>query len=138
MKLSQMVCKINKIMLNVIKYNMTSFFHNGAKNFFEILSTLARYNSGFHIYIKTGIYFILYPISYQNIKTELKSSSKLYRFPPPGVQKSQKSQVIIGLRYSRFLNCFLNYKDIYQDKQRSPPQIQFVIGIIMSSRRTGV
>jgi len=45
------------------------------------LSTLARYSaSGFHIYI-------LYPIIYQNIKTELKifsfrrdSYSKLYRF----------------------------------------------------------
>jgi len=36
------------------------------KFFFEI-STLARYNaSGFHLYIKIGIYFMLYPITYQN------------------------------------------------------------------------
>jgi len=48
---------------------MTSYFHNGAKNlFFEILSTLARYNaSEFHLHITTGIYFILYPITYQRI-----------------------------------------------------------------------
>jgi len=43
-------------MLNVKKFNMTSFFHNGTKNFFfEILSTLAHHSaSGFHLYIKTG------------------------------------------------------------------------------------
>jgi len=41
----------------------------------EILSILARYStSGFHFYIKTGIFFILYPITYQNIKTELKNN----------------------------------------------------------------
>jgi len=57
-------------MLNVKKFNMTSFFHNGAKYiFFEILLTLARYStSGFNLYKKTGIYFILYPITYQNIE----------------------------------------------------------------------
>jgi len=31
MKLSQIVCKSNKIMVNVIKFNMTSFFHNSGK-----------------------------------------------------------------------------------------------------------
>jgi len=49
---------------------MMSFVRNGAKRFFfEILSTMARYSaSGFHLYIKTGIYFILYPYlpEYQN------------------------------------------------------------------------
>ena len=36
---------------------MTSYFQNGAKNSF----------------LKTGIYFILYPTIYQNMKTELKN-----------------------------------------------------------------
>jgi len=35
MKLSRIVYKINKIMLNVIKFNVTSFFHNGAKTFYK-------------------------------------------------------------------------------------------------------
>jgi len=61
-------------MLNIKKFDMTSFFHNGTKNFFEILSTLAHYRaSGFYLYIKIGIYFILYSITYQNVKTELKN-----------------------------------------------------------------
>jgi len=35
---------------------------------------LARYNvSEFHLHIKTGIYFILHPITYQNFKTKLKN-----------------------------------------------------------------
>jgi len=69
---------------------MTSYFHNGAKKFlFEILSTLAHYNaSEFHLHIKTGIYFILISITYQNIKTEsfrsgetpLQSYIGFYRF----------------------------------------------------------
>jgi len=68
---------------------MTLFFHNGTKHFFfEILSTSARYStSGFLVYIKTRIYFIFYPIIYQNIKTEFNnlfpfrrnSSLKFYR-----------------------------------------------------------
>jgi len=60
-------------MLNVKKIDMTSFFIMAPKIFFfEILSTLARYSaSGFHIYIKTGIYLILYPT--KQIKTELKN-----------------------------------------------------------------
>jgi len=48
MKLSQIVCRINKTMLNVKKMNMTSFFIMAPKICFEILSTLARYSaSGF-------------------------------------------------------------------------------------------
>jgi len=36
---------------------------------------LALYStSGFHLYIKTGLYFILYPITYKNIKTEFKNT----------------------------------------------------------------
>jgi len=68
MKLSQIV---NKIMLNANKFIMRSYSHTGAKNFFfEMLSTLARYNATkFYRDIKTGIYFILYFITYQNIKT---------------------------------------------------------------------
>ena len=69
-------------MLNVKKIIMTSYFQNGAKNsFFEILSTLARCCApGCHFDIKTGIYFILYPIIYQNMKTELNNHSHLFVF----------------------------------------------------------
>jgi len=38
MKLSQIACKINKIMLNVIKFNVTSFSHNGAQHFLQLFS----------------------------------------------------------------------------------------------------
>jgi len=39
-----------------------------------VSSKTARYSaSEFHHHIKTGIYFILYIISYQNIKIELKN-----------------------------------------------------------------
>jgi len=52
---------------------MTLYFHNGGKSFFEILTTLAHYNvSEFHLHIKAEIYFIFHPITYQNIKTQLK------------------------------------------------------------------
>jgi len=64
-------------MLNVIKFNMMSFFHNGAKNMcFEILSTLARYSAS-DIFYSLQIFFFLsttsgiqdYPITeYQNRK----------------------------------------------------------------------
>jgi len=47
------------------------FFQRSARN---ANATLARYNaSEFHVHIKTGIYFILHPIIYQNIKTECKN-----------------------------------------------------------------
>jgi len=61
MKHSHIISKINKVMLNAIKFNMTSVFHNSTENlFFEILSTLARYSaSRFHHYIKTGLYHSL-------------------------------------------------------------------------------
>jgi len=55
---------------------MTSFSIMAPKTFFVyILSTLARYNaSEFHFNKRTGIYFILYPITYQNIKIKLKKN----------------------------------------------------------------
>jgi len=58
-------------MLNA-KLIMTSYFHIGAKIFFWKFCQLSR-ASEFHLYVKTGIYH-LYPITYQNIKTELKMS----------------------------------------------------------------
>jgi len=48
-------------MLNVIKFNMTLFFHNGAKIFFLFkFCQLWRVIAPHHLYIKTDIYFILY------------------------------------------------------------------------------
>jgi len=38
MKLSQIVYKINKIMLNVIKFHMKSFFHNGATKLWRVIA----------------------------------------------------------------------------------------------------
>jgi len=68
MKLSQIIYEINKIMLKVIKVNLTSFLIMGPR-FFKISSTLARYfASGVHLYIKSSIFFIFYRITYQNIR----------------------------------------------------------------------
>jgi len=61
---------------------MTSYFHNGAKIFFEILSTLARYSdSGFHLYIKTGIYFILYPTELENVFLFRRDRGRVWKSP---------------------------------------------------------
>jgi len=67
----QIIYKINKIMLNVIKCNLMSFFHNDTKiYFFEILSSVARYSaSGFHkIHKKRNLFhFLSYCLpEYQN------------------------------------------------------------------------
>jgi len=67
MKFSQIVCKINKITLNVIKLIVTSSFQCHPKSHFGVCQDFI------FIYIKTRIYFILYSITYQNIKTIKKS-----------------------------------------------------------------
>jgi len=51
---------------------MASYFHNGGKKFFFKFCQLGAYSASvdFIFYIKTWIFFILYPIIYQIIKTE--------------------------------------------------------------------
>jgi len=63
------VYNLNKIILNKKNFVLTSYFHNGtAFNFFEILSTLARYTvSGFYLHIKTGNYVKHLSITFQNL-----------------------------------------------------------------------
>ena len=71
MNFLQNAYNINKIILNLQKIIMTSYFQNGAKKYlFGILSNSARYRtSKYNRYIKTGIYLLLYLIIFQNIKT---------------------------------------------------------------------
>jgi len=94
-------------MLNVKKFNMTSFFHYSAKKFLWD-STLARYSaSGFHLYTKTGISFsILLPtrkskqnwitsIGYLHTKFEVFSMSLVLKYSR--TEKERKKVLFLWL-----------------------------------------
>jgi len=73
---------------------MTSYFYNGAKRFFfEILSTLVRYNiSEFHLHIKTGINLFSILLS-TTISKQLKNVQKCF------CSGETAFQSYIGLKY---------------------------------------
>jgi len=68
-------------MPNIIKFNVTSFFNNGAENFLWRFSQLWRVIAPQHSFLhkNRNLYFIPYPITYQNIKTELNSILQFFQ-----------------------------------------------------------
>jgi len=73
------------------------------------LSTLARYSaSGFHLYMKTKIYFILYPITYQNMNSLIIYGLSIKRKPLPVIVRKRigKVQKSIVLDFRKIVHVF--------------------------------